>query len=131
MGFVKTWTQLLACRLLLGLFEGCCGNTLPVASAALWHPELPDILQKNKFLTEKQTNLVLNRVEEDRGDSLTDEISISKVLHHLCFFAQGRLDDLGSAGMFLSAMMPSYAIGCFLTLHPEMETEASQRTSLQ
>jgi hypothetical protein len=27
--------------------------------------------------------LVLNRVEEDRGDSLTDEISISKVLHHL------------------------------------------------
>jgi hypothetical protein len=42
-----------------------------------------DFPDKNKFLTQKQTELVLKRIEEDRGDSVPDEVTFKKVLKHL------------------------------------------------
>ncbi|KAL0064618.1 hypothetical protein AAF712_008444 [Marasmius tenuissimus] len=43
-------------------------------------PEFPD---RNTFLTQAQTAFVLRRVEEDRGDSVPDEITLRKMLHHM------------------------------------------------
>ena len=44
---------------------------------------VPDFPDKNRFLTEDQTQLILDRVEEDRGDSLPDQLTAAKVLRHL------------------------------------------------
>ncbi|KAF9259708.1 MFS general substrate transporter [Marasmius fiardii PR-910] len=43
-------------------------------------PGFPD---QNTFLDKAQTAFVLQRVEDDRGDSIPDEITFWKVLHHL------------------------------------------------
>lgn len=82
-------------------------------------PEFPD---KNDFLTQEETALVLRRIEDDRGDSLPDSLSLKKVVHHLgdwkiwvfgkslSSFILGR--HLFSSGvMFMCAAMPAYAIG--------------------
>jgi hypothetical protein len=42
-----------------------------------------DFPDKNTFLTPKQTELVLKRVEDDRGDSIPDEVTFKKILLHL------------------------------------------------
>ncbi|KAF5359992.1 hypothetical protein D9758_007585 [Tetrapyrgos nigripes] len=42
-----------------------------------------DFPDKNTFLTPEQTQLVLDRLEKDRGDSLPDELTKAKVFHHL------------------------------------------------
>lgn len=44
---------------------------------------LPDFPDKNTFLSAERTALVLKRVEQDRGDSVPDEITFKKVLTHL------------------------------------------------
>ncbi|KAJ3828843.1 major facilitator superfamily domain-containing protein [Lentinula raphanica] len=43
-------------------------------------PEFPD---NNSFLTSAETKFVLQRIQEDRGDSLPDEVTLRKVLHHM------------------------------------------------
>lgn len=45
---------------------------------------LPDFPDKNTFLTIEQTTFIIGRIERDRGDSLPDPITKSKVLRHLC-----------------------------------------------
>lgn len=44
---------------------------------------LPDFPDKNTFLRPKETAWVLERIEQDRGDSMPDSISCAIVLHHL------------------------------------------------
>jgi hypothetical protein len=44
---------------------------------------IPDFPDKNNFLSREQTALILQRIESDRGDSVPDKITVSKVLHHL------------------------------------------------
>ncbi|KAG6920204.1 hypothetical protein DXG01_004973 [Tephrocybe rancida] len=44
---------------------------------------IPDFPDQNRFLSPEQTALVLRRIEEDRGDSVPDEITRSKVFKHL------------------------------------------------
>ena len=44
---------------------------------------LPDFPDQNCFLDTEQTELVLRRVEEDRGDSIPDIITAAKVKSHL------------------------------------------------
>lgn len=43
-------------------------------------PDFPDL---NRFLTPKQTALVLRRIDEDRGDALPDPVTFEKVKRHL------------------------------------------------
>jgi hypothetical protein len=43
-------------------------------------PEFPD---QNQFLDAEQTELILKRIEEDRGDSVPDVITGNKVKSHL------------------------------------------------
>ncbi|KAJ6587062.1 high-affinity nicotinic acid transporter [Mycena vulgaris] len=104
-----------------------CQGILTVVLAILNYLFIADFPQKNTFLTAKQTNLVLARVEEDRGDSRPDDITISKVLHHLSdwtiwacgewishYEIQPNLHLL--ALMFMSSTMPAYAIAYFVTI---------------
>ncbi|RXW11710.1 hypothetical protein EST38_g14145, partial [Candolleomyces aberdarensis] len=44
---------------------------------------IPAFPEENTFLTKEQTELVVRRVNEDRGDALPDEITLKKVLTHL------------------------------------------------
>ncbi|KAF8210432.1 major facilitator superfamily domain-containing protein [Mycena galopus ATCC 62051] len=84
---------------------------LTVVLAILNHLFIADFPQKNTFLTTKQTNLILLRVEEDRGDSVPDDITVAKVLHYL-----NSESDFNSALMFMASTMPAYAIGYFVTI---------------
>ncbi|KAJ2928711.1 hypothetical protein H1R20_g8390, partial [Candolleomyces eurysporus] len=72
---------------------------------------VPDFPGRNTFLTAEQTKMILDRVEADRGDSVPDPISAKKVFTHLC-------DPMlwSFALMFMSAAMPAYAIGFFITI---------------
>ncbi|KAJ7346771.1 major facilitator superfamily domain-containing protein [Mycena albidolilacea] len=72
---------------------------------------ISDFPQKNTFLTAKQTRFILARVENDRGDSVPDEITVSKVLHHLSDWT-----IWACALMFMSSTMPAYAIAYFVTI---------------
>jgi len=76
--------------------------------AFLYIPEFPD---KNKFLSEEQTKLVLSRVESDRGDAIPDKLTLAKVLHHLSDWTMWAY-----ALMFMNTTMPAYAIGYFITI---------------
>lgn len=72
---------------------------------------VPAFPEENSFLTKEQTEFVLRRINEDRGDALPDEITIKKVLHHMSdwtLWAYGVL--------FMLAVMPNYATGYFLPI---------------
>ncbi|KAG7444544.1 MFS general substrate transporter [Guyanagaster necrorhizus] len=69
---------------------------------------LPDFPDKNRFLTPEQTDLVLKRVELDRGDSVPDEITFVKVKQVL-----GDWIIWAHALMFMSSAMPGYAASYF------------------
>ena len=43
----------------------------------------PDFPDQNKFLTDRQTALVLRRIDADRGDPLPDPITAQKVRMYL------------------------------------------------
>ncbi|GLB37556.1 putative high-affinity nicotinic acid transporter [Lyophyllum shimeji] len=70
-----------------------------------------DFPDKNRFLTEEQTKLVLHRVEKDRGDSLPDKMTWRKLCLHLSDWTMWAY-----AMMFLCATTPAYAIGFFITI---------------
>jgi hypothetical protein len=44
---------------------------------------IPDFPDRNKFLTPRQTAFVLKRIEDDRGDSIPDALTVKKVVKHL------------------------------------------------
>ncbi|KAF9018282.1 MFS general substrate transporter [Hymenopellis radicata] len=69
---------------------------------------VPDFPDKNNFLTEEQTKIILRRVEDDRGDSVPDGITRSKIVHHLkdwVLWAHGF--------MYMASTMPAYAASFF------------------
>ncbi|EKM81127.1 hypothetical protein AGABI1DRAFT_56500 [Agaricus bisporus var. burnettii JB137-S8] len=71
-------------------------------------PEFPD---QNKFLTKGETNVVLGRVEKDRGDSVPDTLTLKKMLLHLRDWKMWAF-----AIMYFCATVPAYAIGFFVTI---------------
>lgn len=72
---------------------------------------LPDFPDKNTFLGPKETAWVLERIEQDRGDSMPDPISCAIVLHHLWDW------KLWAYGlMFMCSVMPTAVIGFFVTI---------------
>ncbi|KAF9259710.1 MFS general substrate transporter [Marasmius fiardii PR-910] len=58
-------------------------GAMTIAIGILVYFFIPDFPDRNTFLTEAQTAFILQRVEEDRGDSIPDEITVRKVLRHL------------------------------------------------
>ncbi|KAH6914010.1 major facilitator superfamily domain-containing protein [Coprinopsis sp. MPI-PUGE-AT-0042] len=72
---------------------------------------VPAFPEENSFLTKEQTDFVIKRIDDDRGDALPDDITLAKILHHLSdwtLWAYGVL--------FMLAVMPNYATGYFLPI---------------
>ncbi|EAU83773.2 hypothetical protein CC1G_07508 [Coprinopsis cinerea okayama7 len=72
---------------------------------------LPNFPEENKFLTKEQTEFVIKRINEDRGDALPDKITFAKVMKHLqdwTLWAYGFL--------VLFSTMPSYVQSYFLPI---------------
>ena len=90
-------------------------------------PEFPD---RNTFLTKAQTAFVLKRVEDDRGDSVPDEITPRKMLHHMgdwklwafgekpvCWSSPSEPYIMKITGvMFGCATLPAYMLAFFLPI---------------
>ncbi|KAF8161311.1 major facilitator superfamily domain-containing protein [Crassisporium funariophilum] len=71
---------------------------------------LPNFPDQNTFLSQEDTNIMLQRVERDRGDSVPDLLSIEKLVNHLLDW---KLWTIGV--MYMCATMPAYAISFFVT----------------
>ncbi|KAJ7018347.1 major facilitator superfamily domain-containing protein [Mycena alexandri] len=72
---------------------------------------MPDFPEQNTFLKPHETAFVLQRVEDDRGDSVPDQLTAHKVLHHLgdwTLWAYGL--------MFMCCTLPAYALAYFITI---------------
>ncbi|KAJ6593467.1 major facilitator superfamily domain-containing protein [Mycena capillaripes] len=72
---------------------------------------LPEFPESNTFLTAEQTAFVLRRVEDDRGDSIPDQLTARKILHHLgdwTLWAYGL--------MFMCCTLPAYALAYFISI---------------
>ncbi|PPR06530.1 hypothetical protein CVT24_001424 [Panaeolus cyanescens] len=74
----------------------------------LFVPEFPD---QNRFLTKEQTEFVLKRINEDRGDALPDKITWAKVKLHLSDWT-----IWGYGIIYLFTALPSFAQGFFLPI---------------
>jgi len=68
-----------------------------------------DFPDKNNFLSQEQTKFILKRIEDDRGDSVPDQITLQKVLHHL-----GDWTIWVYGLMFMTQTMPAYFVGFFI-----------------
>ena len=44
---------------------------------------MPEFPENNTFLSPEETEIVLRRIEEDRGDAIADALTASKVFEHL------------------------------------------------
>lgn len=89
------------------IVEGACTLFLGVVTWLF----IPDFPHQNRFLSQRQTQLVLKRVEEDRGDSLPDPITREKILTHLKDWT------IWSYGiMFFCVTMPAYAQAYFISI---------------
>ncbi|TFK74582.1 MFS general substrate transporter [Pluteus cervinus] len=73
-----------------------------------YFPGFPD---ENNFLTPRQTKLILDRIQEDRGDSEPDRITVRKFVRHLSDWKLWAY-----AIMYFCATVPAYAFGYFITL---------------
>jgi hypothetical protein len=57
---------------------------MTIMAGALVFCFVVDFPDKNNFLTQMETEIILKRVEDDRGDSVPDKLTANKVLQHLC-----------------------------------------------
>ncbi|KAJ3565563.1 hypothetical protein NP233_g7554 [Leucocoprinus birnbaumii] len=76
---------------------------------------IPDFPDRNGFLTKEETKLVLERVERDRGDSVPDELTCSKIAVHL---RDWKMWAFGL--MYFCATVPAYAIGAHLLIYSRL-----------
>ncbi|EAU91672.2 hypothetical protein CC1G_09354 [Coprinopsis cinerea okayama7 len=74
----------------------------------LFIPNFPD---ENRFLTKEQTEFVLKRIDDDRGDALPDEITFAKVMKHL-----GDWTLWAYGFIFMCATMPNYVQSYFVPI---------------
>ncbi|KAG5718617.1 hypothetical protein E4T56_gene16579 [Termitomyces sp. T112] len=74
----------------------------------IFFPDFPD---NNRFLSPEQTKLVLDRVEQDRGDSIPDQMTREKLRRHMSDWTMWAF-----ALMMLCATVPAYAIGFFVPI---------------
>ncbi|KXN87485.1 hypothetical protein AN958_08790, partial [Leucoagaricus sp. SymC.cos] len=72
---------------------------------------IPEFPHQNRFLTPKQTEVVMKRIEKDRGDSVPDPLTSQKVFKHLkdwTLWAYGI--------MFFCVTMPAYSQAYFISI---------------
>ncbi|KAH7125140.1 major facilitator superfamily domain-containing protein [Dendryphion nanum] len=71
--------------------------------------DFPDRAEKKGFLTHGEATFILQRIEDDRGDSVADPLTLAVFFHHL---ADWRL--WAYATLFMGTTMPVYAFSYFL-----------------
>ncbi|RMZ67692.1 tartrate transporter [Pyrenophora seminiperda CCB06] len=71
--------------------------------------DFPDKAEKKGFLTATEAKVVLNRIEEDRGDSIADPLTWAKCVEHL-----KDVKLWAYATLFMGTAMPAYAFAYFL-----------------
>ncbi|KAF8729463.1 hypothetical protein AX14_006080 [Amanita brunnescens Koide BX004] len=86
-------------------------GAITITSGLLSWRYLPDFPDQNQFLDAEQTELVLRRIEEDRGDSAPDVMTRNKVKSHLLDW---KLWAFGL--MYFCATIPGFANGIFITI---------------
>ncbi|KAF9486022.1 MFS general substrate transporter [Pholiota conissans] len=72
---------------------------------------LPSFPDQNTFLSPEDTDIILRRVEKDRGDSLPDTLTKEVIIKHLLDW---KLWAIGL--MYMCTTMPAYAISYFITI---------------
>lgn len=87
------------------------GSLTCVVAIAAWFIilDFPDKAEKKGFLNHGEAAVILQRIEDDRGDSVADPLTWAKFCHHLTDI---RL--WAYATMFMSTTMPAYAFSYFL-----------------
>ncbi|KAF9265660.1 MFS general substrate transporter [Marasmius fiardii PR-910] len=86
-------------------------GAITIALGALAYFVIPDFPDRNTFLTKAQTVFVLKRIKEDRGDSIPDDMTARKVLHHL------RDWTIWMYGiMFACVTLPTYMLAFFIPI---------------
>ncbi|KAH7346080.1 major facilitator superfamily domain-containing protein [Pyrenochaeta sp. MPI-SDFR-AT-0127] len=82
-----------------------------VVAIAAWFIilDFPDKAEQKGFLTQREAAAVLQRIENDRGDSVDDPLTWAKFLEHIKDFKL-----LAYATLFMSTTMPAYAFAYFL-----------------
>lgn len=82
-----------------------------VVAIAAWFVilDFPDKAEKKGYLTRTEASVILQRIEDDRGDSVDDPLTWAKFVHHL-----GDIRLWAYASMFMSTTMPAYAFSYFL-----------------
>ncbi|KAF9464980.1 major facilitator superfamily domain-containing protein [Collybia nuda] len=72
---------------------------------------IPDFPDKNRFLSPEQTAFVLKRIEDDRGDSIPDKVTMQRIKKHLSDWT------LWAYGiMFMCSTLPAYAQAYFISI---------------
>jgi MFS family permease len=71
--------------------------------------DFPDKAEKKGFLSHSEAAVILQRIEEDRGDSVSDPLTWAKFFHNLM-----DVKLWAYATMFMSTTMPAYAFSYFL-----------------
>ncbi|KAG9381197.1 MFS general substrate transporter [Pyrenophora tritici-repentis] len=93
-GLVKTWEQLVVCRLLEGIAESAfiAGSAYLIGAyyrkrefldSMACLPFIPAFPEHCTFLSPEEKTLMLQRIQADGGHVSSDEISLSKALHYL------------------------------------------------
>jgi len=72
---------------------------------------MPDFPDRNRFLSPAQTELVLKRIQDDRGDAIPDPITFKKVMIHLSDWT-----IWANGFMFTCGTLPAYAQAYFLPI---------------
>ncbi|CAI6337172.1 unnamed protein product [Periconia digitata] len=90
------------------IIEGILTCLLAIASYFIIL-DFPDKAEKIGFLTHSEAACVLQRIEDDRGDSVSDPLTWAKFVHHL-----RDLKLWAFATLFMSTTMPAYAFSYFL-----------------
>ncbi|KAJ2917764.1 hypothetical protein MD484_g2676, partial [Candolleomyces efflorescens] len=85
-------------------------GALTIALGLLAWCFIPDFPDQNRFLTQEETAMVLARVEKDRGDSVPDSFTVTKVVRHL---SDWKIWIFGL--MYFCTTVPAYAISFFVT----------------
>lgn len=84
-----------------------------VAATVAWFfiIDFPDKAEKKGFLTNEEASFILQRIEDDRGDSVADPLTWAVLFHHL-----GDWRLWAYAVLFMSTTMPVYAFSYFLPI---------------
>lgn len=84
---------------------------------------LPNFPDQNTFLTQEETNIILQRVEKDRGDSVPDALSMEKLCSHLLDWKLWTMGMVSGSFLLFGVTLKPFFIGfCRTHVHVRYTT---------